>query len=128
MVIYISTILAAVSFLGIVGMMSLRFWKIKKHKIDTSSQEDNFFGVNVLLQSVYNSIMNYIYRYSRKCAIHTVHIPRKAGLIVVGNRSVVNLRNLIKGRGDTKSKTEPASPYLKDITEHKNNIRNGVKK
>jgi len=130
MVIYISTIFAGVSFLGIIGMIVFKFWGIKKHKINFihQDQENNFLGVDALLHSAYNSVMNYVYRYGKRYAIHTVHMPKKASNIVTGHKMVVNLKNLINGKGDMKSKTDLASPYLKNITEHKNNIRNGTKK
>jgi len=128
MVIYISTIFAITSFLGIVGMVAFKFWGIKKNKINPISEEDNFLGMDILLQSVYNKVMNYVYKCGKKCAIHTIHIPKKAGGIVAEHSTVVNLKNLIKGKGKIEDKTDVASPYLKDITEHKNNIRNGAKK
>jgi len=128
MIIYISTIIAGVSLLGAVVMIVVNLWRIKKNNINVSVVEKDTLGIDKFLQYAYDEAMRFVYKFGRECALLTIHMPKKASTVVSKHSTVINLKNLVRGVGDMNGDRNISSPYLKDITEHKNNIRNKVNK
>lgn len=123
---YIIGSIAIISLVEIVAAVAFRLWQLRRGSIDAEMHSDGPLGV-----------ADHAVRIQRHAVMHAiVHGKRLAPIVaslfysvrsfVARKTGAVKLRDLVHGRGSRENGNGGApSLYLKDITEHKNNIQRG---
>jgi len=120
---YILVSVTVISFLGMLGLFLYRLWEIKKGKVIVSEYTDSTHETPEM-----------VYYFCRDCAKKTFlfikhHLPWYKEKFIGVTNTVANssnatmFRNLINGKKKIGNDKSSSSLYLKDITEHKNNIK-----
>jgi len=112
-----------VSFIGIVLLFFYRLWEIKRGKVVVSEHVDSTHDIP-------EKIFYFCHNHVKKMFLFIkYHLPWYKNKLVVATNTITNgsnammFKNLINGKGEIGNEKKSASLYLKDITEHKNNIK-----
>ncbi len=120
---YILTSITIISFVGVVALFTYRFWGIKTGKVIVSDSDGGLQNTPEVVYNFCNNCINKTFLYAK------YHLPwYKDKLVDVTNTiangsNIVMFKNLINGKREINNERNSASLYLKDIAEHKNNIK-----
>jgi len=125
---YITISIAVISFIEIIAMVFFRSWEIKK-KSALYDMGHGKFDLFHILHSTRHSVID-------KGVGHGRHIIPKIynkllDMIKITNTKVGidKIHNIVRGRNNISDGDNSASSlYLKDITEHKNGVRERIEK
>lgn len=121
---YIIGSIAIISLAEVMGMLLFRSWQLRRGHIDAEVHSDGPLGVIHHTTRIQRYVAFSVLVNGRKLVPLVHNVFRTARIFITQKTGIGRLKEMVDGRISAQNGKQAApSLYLKDITEHKNSIR-----
>jgi len=124
---YIIFSIAIIAFIEMVIMLLFRMWELKRGRIDLAARMA--FPASVIDHAHHHvkyHLAVTLGKGGKRVIRWFVHMFHHTKTRVGTETGITKMRDMVQGRGKFDSERGNASVYLKDITEHRNSVRDEV--